>query len=371
MNWGRLRALIIKELLAVLRDPRSRFILFGPPLMQLIIFSSAATLDVRNIDLAVINYDNGYYSQEILQRIAVSKPTFGNIYVCYDRNELYKLVNEQKVLAAIEFQSDFSTRIKRGEKATVFIVTDGRKANAGQITTGYLNEIVQDVSSEITLKPGAGQNDFTLITRNWFNPNLNFTWFIVPNLVASIALLVGMIVTALSIARERELGTFDQLMVSPLTNHEILIGKAIPPVLIGFIQLTFFVLCALFIFHVPLRGPIIYLFFSAFFFLLSVVGIGLFISALTQTQQQAILGAFMFLAPAMLLSGFATPIENMPEWLQPITIINPLRYFMVIVRGVFLKDISFYETLEQTWPMMIIAAVTLFASATLFRKKQE
>jgi ABC-2 type transport system permease protein len=186
-----------------------------------------------------------------------------------------------------------------------------------------------------------------------------------------IALLIGLIVTALSIARERELGTFDQLMVSPLRTHEILIGKLLPPLLIGLVHITIYVLAALFVFDVPLRGSLVLLYGSAVFYLAALVGLGLFISSLSATQQQAILGAFLVMVPATLLSGFATPIDNMPAWLQPVTLIDPLRYFLVIVRGVFLKSLPFGEVVANTLPLIAIAAVTLSAAAWLFRRRME
>jgi ABC-2 type transport system permease protein len=187
-----------------------------------------------------------------------------------------------------------------------------------------------------------------IVPRYWFNPNLIYQWFMVPNLIANIALLIGLIVTALSIARERELGTFDQLMVSPLRTHEIVIGKLTPPMLIGLFHMTVYILAAIFIFAVPLRGSLVLLYASSLF-----------------------LGAFLFLVPATLLSGFATPIENMPNWLQPITVINPMRYFLVIVKGIFLKDIPLSEVLRQTLPLFAIALVTLGAASWLFRRRLE
>jgi len=214
-------------------------------------------------------------------------------------------------------------------------------------------------------------SNVTVVPRYWFNPNLIFIWFTVPSLVAIIALLIGLVVTALSVARERELGTFDQLMVSPLRTHEILIGKLTPPMMIGLFHITLYVLAAIFIFGIPLRGSLLLLYGSAVFYLASVVGIGLFISSLSMTQQQAILGAFVFMVPAVLLSGFATPIENMPVWLQPITIINPLRYFLVVVKGVFLKDIPLGEVVHNTVPLALIALCTLSAAAWLFRSRIE
>jgi ABC-2 type transport system permease protein len=211
----------------------------------------------------------------------------------------------------------------------------------------------------------------SLVVRNWFNPNLEYVWYTVPSLVAVISLLIGLIVTALSVARERELGTFDQMMVSPLRTHEILIGKMTPPLLIGLAHATLYILVAIFIFGVPLRGSLFLLYPSLVVYLAAVIGIGLFISSLSTTQQQAILGAFLFGAPAILLSGFATPIENMPDWLQPLTMINPLRHFLVVVKGVFLKGLPAGEVFLNTVPLVLIALATLTAAAWLFRRRME
>jgi ABC-2 type transport system permease protein len=182
---------------------------------------------------------------------------------------------------------------------------------------------------------------------------------------------MGLLVTALSVARERELGTFDQLMVSPLRTHEILLGKTVPPLLVGLFHTTVFVLAAVFVFGIPLRGSLLFLYGSALFYLGAIIGIGLFISALSETQQQAILGAFLFAAPAILLSGFATPIENMPGWLQTLTVVNPLRWFLVIVKGIFLKALPLDEVLRNTAPLALIALVTLSSAAWLFRHRTE
>jgi ABC-type multidrug transport system ATPase subunit/ABC-type multidrug transport system permease subunit len=208
-----------------------------------------------------------------------------------------------------------------------------------------------------------------VVARNWFNPNLTFRWFTLPGLIPIIAQLIGLIVTALSVARERELGTFDQLFVAPLRTHEILLGKVLPPLAFVFLHITLYVVVAVFGFGVPMRGSVLLLYGSAVFFLASVVGVGLFISALSATQQQAILGAFLFLAPATLLSGFATPIESTPSWLQPLTLVNPLRYFLVIARGIFLKGMGPGDVVNNTWPLLCIAAVTLTAAAWLFRRR--
>ncbi|MBB4188667.1 ABC-2 type transport system permease protein [Sinorhizobium terangae] len=370
MWWTRLKALIIKELLAVLRDPKGRAILIGPPIIQLLVFSYAATLEVKNVDLMVLDRDTGQWSQELVQRIGGS-PTFRTITGANSPAEIRLALDTQRVLAALEIGPTFSRDIEAGRPAEVQVILDGRRSNASQIVSGYLSQIVGTLASETPAGKRAASDAIRVEARNWFNPNLTYQWFMVPNLVASIALLIGLVVTALSVARERELGTFDQLIVSPLRTHEILIGKLIPPMMIGLFHITIYILAAVFIFGVPLRGSLLLLYGSAVFYLASVVGLGLFISALSMTQQQAILGAFLFMVPAMLLSGFATPIENMPSWLQPVTLINPLRYFLVIVKGVFLKDIPFAEVVHQTLPLCLIAIVTLTAAAWLFRSKLE
>jgi len=370
MWWIRLKALIIKELLAVLRDPKGRMILIAPPILQLFVFSYAATLEVRNVDVMVLNRDAGRWGFELIQRLD-GAPTFRSVAHTQSVKELRDSIDHQRVIAAIHIGPTFSRDIEAGRPADVQIILDGRRSNASQIVGGYLTQIIAAVAAETPAGQRAATTTVSVIARNWFNPNLVYQWFMVPSLVANIALLIGLVVTALSVARERELGTFDQLMVSPLRTHEILLGKLAAPMLIGFFHITIYILAAVFFFQVPLRGSVALLYASALFYLGSVVGVGLFISSLSKTQQQAILGAFLFMVPATLLSGFATPIENMPEWLQPLTYMNPLRYFLVIVKGVFLKDIPLSEIARNTLPMAIIAAFTLAIAAWLFRRRLE
>lgn len=374
MWWTRLKSLIVKELLAVLRDPKSRLILIVPPIMQLLVFSYAATLEVYNVDIMVLNRDNGYWGRELINRID-GAPTFRSIVLTQDQLRVRTALDRQEVVAAMVIGPSYSRDVEARRAADLQIILDGRKSNASQIVAGYLNQIASGLATEMPSSSsalrGPGSGPVTVVPRNWFNPNLDFQWFMVPNLIASIAMLIGLIVTALSIARERELGTFDQLMVSPLRTHEILIGKLIPPMMIGLFHITIYIIAAVFLFDIPFRGSLIYLYGSGVVYLSAIVGIGLFISALSMTQQQAILGAFLFIVPATLLSGFATPIDNMPEWLQPVTLINPLRYFLVVVKGVFLKGIGLVEVIRQTLPLVLIAASTLTAAAWLFRRRLE
>jgi ABC-2 type transport system permease protein len=369
--WTRLKALIVKELLAVLRDPKSRTIIIVPPLVQLLVFAYAVTLEVKNVDLLALNHDSGHWSQELIQRIE-GAPTFRHVTIAESEAQARRAIDRRQAIGAVVIGPTFSRDVAAGRGAELQVILDGRRSNAAQIVGAYLDQIAEAVAEDVAAASGARPRpEVTIAARNWFNPNLTFQWFLVPNLIALIALLIGLVVTALSVARERELGTFDQLMVSPLRVHEVLLGKLLPPILIGVFHMTLYVLAAVFVFHVPLRGPLPMLYVAGLVYLAAVAGVGLFISSLSMTQQQAILGAFLFLVPATLLSGFATPIDNMPTWLQPATAINPLRYFLVVVRGVFLRDMSVGEILLQTAPLVVIASVTQTAAAWLFRHRME
>jgi len=370
--WRRLRALIVKELLAVLRDRRSRFILIGPPLLQLFLFSYAATLDVTNIDVGVLNRDAGKWSVEFLHRLN-GAPAFRSIRPLANLTEARQAIDNRRVLVVLRFAEDFSRDVAAGRTARIEVILDGRRSNASQIVAGYLSGIAASMSNSVNVNLAAmdGDGGESLVVRHWFNPNLNDFWFIVPSLLGTLTLLIALVVTGQSIARERELGTFDQLMVSPLRVSEILIGKTVPPLIIGVLQSTAFLLVAVVFFQIPFRGSLVLLYLGIVFFLASVIGVGLFISSLSQTQQQAFLGTFLFTAPAILLSGFATPIENMPGWLQILTQANPLRHFLVIVRGVFLKGLPAADVLASVVPLILIAIFTLSTAAWLFRRRME
>lgn len=368
--WTRLVALIKKELLVVLRDPKGRVVIVVPPLVQLIVFSFAATLDVKNVDVAILDRDAGRAGHELVQRID-GAPAFRRLVHVDDPAALRRAIDEQQVIAAVHIGAAFSRDVAEGKTPEVQVILDGRRSNAAQIVNAYLAEIIDRFVADSARGAAARVRRVEVVPRNWFNPGLEFTWFTVPGLIAIIALLVGLVVTGLSVARERELGTFDQLMVSPLRTHEVLIGKMLPPLLIGVVHITLYVLAATLIFHVPLRGSLLLLYGSGIVYLAAIVGVGLFISSMCATQQQAILGSFLFITPAVMLSGFATPVENMPGWLQTLTLANPLRYFLVITRGVFLKGLPFEEVLRNALPLAAIAVVTLSAAAWLFRRRIE
>jgi ABC-2 type transport system permease protein len=358
---GRLRAQIIKELLSLFRDPRSRAVLIGPPLMQLFLFAFSVTLDVENVDIAVLNEDAGRASYEMLARVRgagfVDAVTFVD-----NPAALAAMIDGRNALLALHFPSDFSRDIAAGRPAQAQVLIDGRRANAGQVAFSYLNAIATGYGAE--LSAGDVQSPRSEV-RYWYNPNLQYRWFVLPSLAAMLAIFSSLVVTALSIARERELGTFDQLLVSPAQPIEIILGKTVPALLIGTVLGMVMTGIGILIFRVPFTGSLLALFALLVLFVLSVVGIGLMISSICQTQQQAVLGSFATMIPMVLTSGFATPVENMPQVLQMAAQANPLKHFLIIVQASFLKAAPIALLWDHAWPLLIIAAVTM-TSAVLF-----
>lgn len=365
--WGRILALIVKELLSVWRDKKSRFVLIVPPLVQLAVFSYAATYDVTDVTLALFNQDNGLASRELVARIQGS-PTFARLQVVDSEQALAAAIDSRDAMAALRIPQDFSRRLEAGQGASVQLVLDGRRSNTAQIAATYLTAIIIDHNAAIANAAGQSTGS-TLVTRVWFNPNLESLWVVVPGLVGVLTQVVALVVTGLSVARERELGTFEQLLVTPLRPWEILIGKTMPGLLIGLFEGSIIVAASQIWFKVPLTGSVLLLYLSLTVFLLCTIGVGLFISALSSTQQQAIMGSFFFLVPTMILSGFATPVQNMPDWLQTLTLVNPVRHFLVVLWGVFLKDLPAALVWQSVWPMAVLAVLTLAGAAWLFRRR--
>lgn len=360
-TFARLRAQFIKEVLSILRDPRSRMVVFVPPLVQLLVFAFAATLEVRNVDIAVHNQDAGRWSHELVMRL--DRAEFINqVHHVTSSGELRTLLDRGKVIAALEIPIDFSRAIAAGDSGNVQVVVDGRRSNSGQISVAYLSAIAAEVGAAVNPEAAAAA---PVVVRNWFNPNLIYRWFIVPSLSGILAFFSALMLTSLSIARERELGTFDQLLVSPTSTTEIIISKSLPALAIGTLLGLMMIAAGVVLFQIPFSGSFWLLLISLVLFILSVVGIGLMISAISATQQQAILGAFAIGVPAVLVSGFATPVENMPTLLQWLAQAIPLTHFLVIVQGSFLKALPFRDILASLWPLAIIALVSL-SMATVF-----
>ena len=353
-------ALIKKEFLAIWSDKKSRAIIIVPPLVQLLLFSFAVTLEVKNINLGILDRDNSVQSQELIRKLSDSK-TFTHIYRLKNEKELTHMINTQKVLATLYIPQNFSKSIKSGQPASLQIIADGRKSNTAQIAQAY----IQNAFLPLYVKSNV------IISRNWYNPNLDNFWWIVPNLMGTLSMIIALMLTSLSVARERELGTFEQILVSPISPTVLIIGKTIPPLLISMIEASVIFFAATTFFGVPFMGSVAILYLGLFAFLLSIVGLGLFISSISSTQQQGILGAFVLVVPYILMSGFATPVENMPSWLIPVTDFISLKYFLLLLKGVFLKDISFDIAITLIIPMFILGLVSLFFASWMFRRKIE
>lgn len=366
--WTHLKALILKELLALLKDKKSRIVLIAPPLVQLFVFGYAASFDLNHVSYAVLNEDKGSASRELLSRFEGSK-TFDCVAYLEGDAQIQPVIDNKKALLVIRFPSDFSRNLEQGRPANMQVNVDGRNSNSAMIVLNYVQSIVSSFNAGWIQEHGGRTPPANLAVRSWYNPNLISRWFIVPGIVGLLTLLVALLITALSVAREREAGTFDQLLVTPLHPSEILIGKAFPAVILGLLEATAIILIIVFWFKVPLLGSLLALYLGLLLFLLSSIGIGLMISSLAVTQQQGLLGAFLFMVPSIILSGFSTPIANMPYSLQLLTCANPLRYFLVIVRSVFLEGATANLLWSQYWPMAIIGIICLFTASVLFRRR--
>jgi len=367
-TWRRILALMKKEFLTLLLDKRSRFVIIGPPLVQVLVFGYAATFDLNHVPFAIYNEDGGRASRELIAKFEGS-PNFQLVRQLRNEADIEPLIDLGDALMLIHIGPQFGRDLSRGEPAPLQIIVDGRDSNTAQIALGYVRTIVTDFNIQWAEDHQLQTPPAHLVTRAWFNPNLESRWFIVPGIIGLLTLVVTLLVTALSVAREREQGTFDQLLVTPLQPAEILLGKALPGFLIGLGEASAIVAIAVFWFDIPLRGDLVTLYTGLLLFLLSAIGVGLMISSLAVTQQQGLLGAFLFLVPAVILSGFATPISNMPYLVQKLTLLDPLRYFLVVLRGVFLEGTPFHLLLPQLWPMAVIGLSTLTLAGWLFRHR--
>lgn len=364
----RVIALMIKEFLALLKDKKGRMVFIGPPIIQLIVFGYAATFDLNQVPYAVFNEDSGAAARQFLHRVQGS-PAFRLAGYLENDGQIAPLIDTRKVLMVLHIGPRFTEDLLLRRPAPLQVIIDGRNSNTAMLIAGYMRTILTRFNQEWAEINGYSPLPAKLNIRAWFNPNLQSRWFIVPGIVGLLTLVVTVMVTALSVAREREAGTFDQLLVTPLRPVEILLGKALPGVVIGFLEANLIILIAVLWFHIPLRGSLVALYLGLFLFLLSVIGVGLMISSIAVTQQQGLLGGFLFLVPSIILSGFATPIANMPQTVQVLTLINPMRYFLVILRSVFLEGASIPLLWPEYWPMAIIGIVNLAAAAWLFRHR--
>lgn len=365
--WARIGALIAKEFLAIWKDKKSRTVIVLPPLIQLMVFGYAATFDVNHVATAIYNEDAGLAARQLIARFEGS-PSFRIVTRLSRESEIRDVIDPKSASLVIHVGPTFSRDLAVRRSAKLQLIVDGRESNTALIILGYANRIIADFNSDWLRDHGGARPPAQLVMRSWFNPNLESRWFIVPGIIALLTLVVTTVVTALSVAREREVGTFEQLLVTPYRPFEILVGKSVPAMVIGLAEGAVIIAAGVLWFGVPLRGDVALLCAGLILYILAVIGVGLMVSSISRTQQQAILGAFLFVVPAVILSGFATPIANMPAVIQDLTLVNPMRYFLIIVRGTFLEELPAHIVYSQLWPMAVIAAVTLTGASWVFRR---
>ncbi|HEQ98380.1 MAG TPA: ABC transporter permease [candidate division Zixibacteria bacterium] len=377
----RVRDIAKKEILQTFRDKRMLGILFAAPIFQLIVFGYAATYDINRIPTAVVDYDHSPLSRELVSTIQAS----GYFQVLHNpahSASLNALVDHGEVWCGIVIPTDYQERIKTGRVADVQVIVDGSNSNTAGIVAGYLAQIVREYSidlirfksqsataSDSTVTFNARQPTINIETRAWYNPNLSSRTYNVPAVLVMIMLVITMVLTSMAVVKEKELGTIEQISVTPIKPAELMIGKTMPFVMIGVIDILVVTAVAIFWFEVPFVGSIWFLLLSSFTFMLTTLGTGLLISTFSSTQQQAMMTTFLFIMPFTILSGFAFPISNMPIEIQYVTYINPVRYFVEIVRAIFLKGSGIAELKEQLLAMFIIGLSVMTVSVLRFRKR--
>jgi ABC-2 type transport system permease protein len=362
----RIVALTRKELLAILKDPRSRATLILPPILQCLIYGYVATYDLNDVPYAVLDQDRSGASHELLARLD-GTGVFRRVGD-YDRAaDLKTAINEQRVILAVQIDQNFERRLILGLSGDVQVIADGRNSNTAATAMGYVSAIVESFNADWRDAHGVAGPPIRVVSRTWFNPNLETRWSMIPSLIGVLTLLQTLLLTAMSVAREREQGTFDQLLVTPFRPAEIMAGKALPSIIVGIVQASVILIVAQLWFRIPFAGSFVVLYTGLIVFLLAAVGIGLLVSAIAATMQQAMLYSFVVMMPFALLSGLATPISSMPHFVQALTLANPLRYAIDIARRVYLEGAGFDVLIPDLWPLAVIATVTLSASAWTFR----
>jgi len=372
--WERIRTMLAKEFIQALREPRMRMVIFVMPVFQLLIFGYAATTDVKNVATALFDLDNTPASRELVSRFA-GCGYFSISHHIDAEAQMQDLIDRGSVRAVIRIEHGYSQHLNAGRTASVQLVLDGTDSNTAGIVAGYAGQIVARYSEDLLRRQqqrmqGAvkAPSQVELTSRAWFNENLESRNFYVPGVMANLVMLITLMLTSMAVVREREIGTMEQIMVTPIRRLEFILGKTAPFVLISFLNVLIVTVVGVFWFDVPIRGSLWLLLASTALYLLPAVGLGLLISTICQTQQQAMMGTFFFFFPAMLLSGFAFPIANMPRPVQWLTYANPLRYFLVIIRGIFLKGVGANVLWPQMLGLAIIGTLAILLAARRFQK---
>lgn len=357
-----------KEFLAVLKDPASRAILVVPALMQSLLFGYAATYDLNHADYALLDQSHSAASTALVAKLD-GTGVFRRAATLRTPADIARVIDAQDALFVIQIGPRFEQQLQAGEDAAIQLVVDARNSNTAGSAAGYVSAVVADFNAQWREQHGGAKAPVRIDSRAWYNPNLETRWNLMPGMIAALSMLQTLLLTALSVAREREQGTFDQLLVTPLSPMEIMVGKAVPPVLIGLVQSTIVLLVTLLWFKVPMAGSLLTLYAVLACFTIASVGIGLSISAVTANMQQAMLYTFVLIMPLMLLSGLTTPVRNMPEALQIATLANPLRFAIDLVQRVYLEGVGLLTVWHNLIPLVVIAAVTLPLAAWLFRHR--
>jgi ABC-2 type transport system permease protein len=364
----RIKQMVIKEFIQIFRDKRMKAIVFVTPLMQLMLFGYAVTTDVNNITTAIYDLDRSFESREVIKRLVAS----GYFHVAFtpeSPREILALLDRGKVLCAVQINRGFSKDLKRGTPTEIQILVDGTDSNTATVAMDYATRIVMKYAGELGANVSVNSAAMRVETRAWYNPDLKSRNYNVPGVIAVVIMLTCLLLTSMAVVREREIGTMEQLMVTPLRPAELMLGKTIPFAIIGFFDVILVTLVAVFWFDIPVKGSLQVMPLATAIYLLSVLGIGLFISTISRTQQQALMATFLFYVPAVLLSGFMFPIDNMPKVIQYGTYINPLRYFLVIIRGIFLKGNGFAVLWPQMASLFVLGVSVLTISALRFKKR--
>jgi ABC-2 type transport system permease protein len=366
--FERIKSIVIKEFIQLLRDKKNRLFLLGPPLLQLIVFGYVVTTDVNNIQTAFYDLDRSYESREVARRLEASG--YFNIKERPESPaEVRRLLDRGAVLCVIQINSGFSRDLKKGVPADLQVIVDGTDSNTAIVGMNYLARVLADYAGDFMGKVNPRVRPLDVRARAWYNPDLRSKNYNVPGVAATIIMLICLIFTSMAVVKEREQGTMEQLMVTPIRPLELILGKTIPSIAVGFFDMALVLVVGIFWFDVPLQGSIGLLVLCTAIYLLSVLGIGLFLSTVSKTQQQALMLTLMFFMPSMLLSGFMFPIENMPEFFQYITYLNPLRYFLIIIRGVFLKGSGMAVLWPEMAALFVIGLIVMLLSVNRFRKR--
>src|SRR4051812_6251533 len=379
--WERIRVMLRKEFIQALREPRMRLMLFVPPMVQLLVFGFAVNLDVDHTRIAWMDMDRTPLSRELRARFEGSG-RFDVVAQPESEEDVQRTLDRGEAQAVVRVLPDFERDVQRGRPTEVQVLIDGTNSNTASLVASYAGSIIAEFAGAVS----AERQNVRLLARNpagpvsaavpqvvartrvWFNPDLYSRNYFVPGVVANIIMIVTLMLTVMAIVREKEIGTMEQLMVTPIRPIELMLGKTLPFAVVGIVDVALITAASLLVFHIPFRGSALLLFVCALLFLMTTLGAGLFLSTISQTQQQAMMMNFFFSTPAFMLSGFAFPIRNMPIAVQYLTYLNPLRYFIEIVRGLFLKGVG----ISVLWPQMVCLAVygvaALGLSALRFHK---